>query len=95
MAAPCSGDPLICIELVVLFLGKFLKDWTTLAMLALLLGLLLQWRADRRKATEAAYARRIKAYDEKRSEEDARAPSWEVTDNRNVGRQTFTPPDSP
>jgi len=47
-----------------------------------LLGLLLQWRADRRKAAEAAYARRLKAYDDKRSEEVVRAPTWVVEDDR-------------
>ena len=68
-----------------LFIGEFLKDWTTLAMLAILLGLLLQWRADRRKAAEAAYARRLKAYDDKRSEEVVRAPTWVVEDDRKNG----------
>jgi len=69
----------------VLFIGEFLKDWTTLAMLAILLGLLLQWRADRRKAAEAAYARRLKAYDDKRSEEVVRAATWVVEDDRKNG----------
>lgn len=68
-----------------LFIGEFLKDWTTLAMLAILLGLLLQWRADRRKAAEAAYARRLKAYDDKRSEEVVRAATWVVEDDRKNG----------
>jgi len=67
MAAPCGGDPLVCIEFAVLAIGEFLKDWTTMAMLALLLGLLFRLKADRRKAREAAYATRLAAYDEKRS----------------------------
>lgn len=67
MAAPCGGDPLVCIELVVLGIGNFLKDGTTMAMLALLLVLLLRYRADRAKAREADYARHLAEYDEKRA----------------------------
>ena len=52
MTTPCSGDPLVCIEFVVLGIGEFLKDWTTLAMLALLLGLLFKLRVDRRRARD-------------------------------------------
>lgn len=66
--AACGGDPLVCIEFVVLGIGEFLKDWTTLAMLALLLGLLLRFRADRAKAREDAYARQLAAYDERRGQ---------------------------
>ena len=69
MVAVCNGDPLVCIEFAVLFTGEFLKDWTTMAMLALLLGLLLSVRADRRTAAEADHARRLLAYDKKRTEE--------------------------
>lgn len=69
MLAPCGGDPLVCIELVIRFVAEFLKDWTTLAMLLALLGLLLRLRADRRKARDDAYGRRLEAYDDKRSEE--------------------------
>lgn len=69
MAAPCGGDPLVCIELVVLGIGEFLKDWTTMAMLAILLGLLLRFRADRAKAREDDYGRHLAAYDEQRSQE--------------------------
>lgn len=67
MVAPCGGDPLVCIEFVVLGIGEFLKDWTTLGMLALLLGLLLRLRANRAKAREEAYARQLAAYDDSRS----------------------------
>ena len=73
MAAPCGGDPLVCIEFVILGIGEFLKDWTTLAMLLLLLGLLLRERADRQKARDEAYATRLEAYDEKRREEETQA----------------------
>lgn len=68
MAAPCGGDPLVCIEFVFMGIGEFLKDWTTLAMLALLLGLLLRFRANRAKSREDAYARQLAAYDDKRSQ---------------------------
>jgi hypothetical protein len=69
MATPCGGDPLVCIEFVVLGIGEFLSDWTTLAMLALLLGLLLKLRADRQRMRDEAYGRRLAAYDEMRSQE--------------------------
>lgn len=70
MVAPCGGDPLVCIEFVVLGIGEFLKDWTTLGMLALLLGLLLRFRADRAKAREDAYGRQLGAYDDRRGEDE-------------------------
>jgi len=69
MAAPCGGDPLVCIEFVVLGIGEFLKDWTTMGMLAILLGLLLRFRADRAKAREDAYGRHLAAFDGRRSQE--------------------------
>ena len=78
MIRPCSGDPLICIEFVVLVIGEFLKDWTTLAMLAALLGLLLTWRSNRRKAAEADYAKKLGAYDDRRREEGTQAQTWNV-----------------
>ena len=74
MTTPCSGDPLVCIEFVVLGLGEFLKDWTTLAMLALLLGLLFKLRADRRRARDEAYGKWLAAYDDKRSQQNE--PTW-------------------
>jgi hypothetical protein len=73
MVAPCGGDPLVCIEIVVLGIGEFLKDWTTLGMLALLLVLLLRFRADRAKAREDAYARQLAAYDDRRSQDEQTA----------------------
>jgi hypothetical protein len=65
----CSGDPLVCIDFVVLFIGEFLKDWTTMAMLAALLGLLLKLRADKQQMREDQYAKRLEAYDERRNQE--------------------------
>ena len=69
MTATCGGDALICIEFVVLGIGEFVSDWTTLVMLALLLGLLLKLRADRQTTRETGYARRLAAYDEQRHRE--------------------------
>ncbi len=74
MTTPCSGDPLVCIEFVVLGIEEFLKDWTTLAMLALLLGLLFKLRTDRQRTRDEAYARRLAAYDDKRSQKSE--PTW-------------------
>jgi hypothetical protein len=85
MAAPCGGDPVRCIDFVALFIVEYLKDWITLSMLLLMLGLLLRLRADRQKATEAAYATQLLAYDEKRREE-TQAPTWAVKDERTEER---------
>ena len=69
MPAVCGGDALVCIEFVVLGIGEFLKDWTTIGILALLLGLLFKERADRQEAREKDYARQLGAFADKRSEE--------------------------
>lgn len=66
MSVLCGGDPLACIEFVILGLGEFLKDWTTMAMLAALLLLLLRLRADRARAREADYAQQLAVYAERR-----------------------------
>jgi hypothetical protein len=79
MVAPCGGDPLVCIEFVVLGIGEFLKDWTTLGMLALLLVLLLRFRADRAKVREDAYARQLSAYDDRRGQ-DAQTAAGQTAD---------------
>lgn len=86
MATPCGGDPLVCIEFVILGIGEFLKDWTTLAMLLLLLGLLLRERVDRQKARDESYATRLEAYDEKRREEETQARTWAVEGDRTEQR---------
>ena len=66
MAAPCGGDPLVCIDWLVVFIGEFLKDWTTLAMLAILLVLLFRLRSDQTRAKEDEYARHLAEFDQKR-----------------------------
>ena len=81
MTAPCGGDPLVCIEFVVWAIGEFLKNWPTMAMLAVLLGLLLRLRADRRVAREQAYIRQIDAYERKRSQ-DAQTRTWAGGDDQ-------------
>jgi hypothetical protein len=81
MANVCGSDPLVCIEFVVWGLGEFLKDWTTLAMLAVLLTLLIKERADRQRRREAAYARELLASQERRALE-AKGMTWVVEDGR-------------
>lgn len=69
MLPACRDDPVVCIDFLFLWIGEFLKDWTTLAMLAILLGLLLKLRADQHQAREDAYARQMDAYEAKRKAE--------------------------
>ena len=80
----CQGDPLLCIDFVVLFIGAFLSDWTTLAMLAVLLGLLLKLKADQKKARAADYARQLMALDDQRQKTRHQHIAWVVED----GQQT-------
>jgi hypothetical protein len=75
MASPCGGDPLACIDFVFLLIGEFLKDWTTMGMMALLLGLLLKMRIDQNKARDLAYHRQMESYDDKRTQEPL-VPTW-------------------
>lgn len=67
MTLSCRDDLQVCIDFIVVSIGDFLTDWTTLAMLAILLGLLLRLRGDRQRAREAAYASRLRTYDQKRA----------------------------
>jgi len=83
--APCGGDPLVCIEFVVRGIGDFLSDWTTLGLMAILLGLLLRLRADRQTALDAAHAARMGSYEEARRAE-APEPTW-VIDDDPAGRE--------
>ena len=73
MAAACGSDPLLCIEFAVLAIGELLKDWTTMAMLAVVLGLLLLLRADKQKARDDAYAVQLGAYEDRRRHERRQA----------------------
>lgn len=66
MSVLCGGDPLSCIEFVIVGVGEFLKDWTTMAMLAALLVLLLRLRADHVRSREAEYAKRMAGYADRR-----------------------------
>ena len=76
MNKTCRDDPVVCIDAVALFIGEFLKDWTTLAMLAILLALLLKLRADQRKQREKAYALQLADYDERRRQPFT--PTWDI-----------------
>jgi len=76
MNKTCRDDPVVCIDAVALFIGEFLKDWTTLGMLAILLALLLKLRADQRKQREKAYAQQLAAYDERRRQPFT--PTWDL-----------------
>lgn len=73
MISSCRTDPVVCIDFVALFIAEFLKDWTTLGMMVVLLGLLFRLRAKQLKERESAYARQMEAYlDRKQSTETAR-----------------------
>ena len=80
MIPACRTDPVACIDFVALFIGEFLKDWTTLGMLALLLALLFKLRADQQRAREAEYARQLLVYAEQRQHDATHAKTWEVGD---------------
>lgn len=76
MKNTCRDDPVVCIDAVALFIGEFLKDWTTLGMLAILLALLLKLRADQRAQREKEYAQQLQAYDEQRQK--SFTPTWDI-----------------
>lgn len=82
MAGLCRDDPLVCIEFVVVGIGEFLKDWTTMAMFALLLALLLKLRADRQRAKEQAYAAQLVVYEETLRIERERGMTWVMDGQR-------------
>ncbi len=77
----CTDDPVVCIDFAFLFVGEFLMDWTTMAMMAILLGLLLKLRADQQRAREDAYAEQMLQFESKRKLE-GRHSTWEVEDGR-------------
>lgn len=82
MAGLCKDDPLVCIEFVVVGVGEFLKEWTTMAMLVLLLALLLKLRADRQRAKDEAYAAQLLIYEERRRLEYEFDQTWSLDDGR-------------
>lgn len=65
----CRDDPVVCLDSVILFVGEYLMDWTTMAMLLILLALLLKLRADRAQARNLAFAERLGAYERKREQQ--------------------------
>ncbi len=64
-----QNDPVACLDAVFLFIGEFLSDWTTMLMLAVLLGLLLKLRADQKKARAAEYAAQMIKLDDRRQQD--------------------------
>lgn len=76
MNKTCRDDPVVCIDTVALFIGEFLKDWTTLGMLAILLALLLKLRANQRAQREKEYVQQLEAYDEQRQKPFT--PTWDI-----------------
>lgn len=80
MVPACRTDPVACLDFVALFIGEFLKDWTTLGMMALLLALLFKLRADQQRAREAEYARQLLVHAEQRQYDAAHARTWEIGD---------------
>ena len=78
MAPGCRDDPVVCIDAVAVFIGEFLKDGTTMAMLAALFVLLLRLRADQKKAKSAEYARQMLKLETRRSGEGVRSTTWEA-----------------
>lgn len=77
----CRDDPMICIDFTVLLLGEFLKDWTTLAMMAILLGLLLKLRADQQRKRRLLYGEQMENFIDKRAQSRP-AAVWEVKDGK-------------
>ncbi|HEY6897126.1 MAG TPA: hypothetical protein VI279_07680 [Rhodocyclaceae bacterium] len=80
MAAICSEDPIVCIDAVAMGIGEFLKDGTTMAMLAVLLVLLLRYRADQQKRKLEAYAASLLAYDQNKNGAGRDAQTWKLDD---------------
>jgi hypothetical protein len=82
MVPTCANDPVVCIDFVILFIGEFLKDWTTMAMLAFLLVLLFCLRGEQRKARELDYAKQMEAYDDKRMQQRTQTGTWDVKEGK-------------
>ncbi len=87
MLSTCSNDPVVCIDIVALFIGAFLKDWTTMAILLLLLVLLFKLKADKQRAKNLVYAMQMEAYDSKRTRDQTRISTWETEEGRLVERE--------
>ena len=87
MLSTCSNDPVVCIDIVALFIVAFLKDWTTMAILLLLLVLLFKLKADKQRAKNFVYARQMEAYDNKRTMDQTRISTWEAEEGRLVERE--------
>ncbi len=73
---------MVCIDFTVLLVGEFLKDWTTLAMMAILLILLLKLRADKRQKRRITYATQMEDFVDKRIQSQQTASAWEVKNGK-------------
>ncbi len=78
MIVSCRDDPMVCIDWTVLFVAEFLKDWTTMAMLAVMLGLLLKVRSQRQKARDEAYAIQMGQFEAARLKVKPKEKVWDV-----------------
>jgi hypothetical protein len=76
----CRDDPVACIDFAALFIGEFLKDGTTLALLTVLLGLTIKLRRDRQRAAQQAYDAQLLVLAAQREEAGHRAPGWIIGD---------------
>jgi hypothetical protein len=90
MLSNCSNDPVVCIDFAILFVGEFLKDWTVLATMFLLLALLLKLKADKQRARNNLYARQMEVYDDKRTLQQTRVSRWEAKDGQLIDRNGQT-----
>jgi hypothetical protein len=82
MTLQCRDDPMVCIDFAVLLVGEFLKDWTTLAMMAILLGLLLKLRANKQQKRRIIYATQMEDFVDKRIQGQQKATTWEVKNGK-------------
>lgn len=82
MTLQCRDDPIVCIDFVVLLVGEFLKDWTTLAMMAILLGLLLRLRFEQQKQRSLLYAKQMENFVDKRTQSQQTTSAWEVKNGK-------------
>ena len=75
--ALCSEDPIVCIDWLAMAIGDFLKDWVTLACLAVLLVILLRERARHDQRQLDTYSKAMLEYEQARHDGSART-SWTI-----------------
>jgi hypothetical protein len=82
MTLQCRDDPMVCIDFTILLMGEFLKDWTTLAMMAVLLALLLKLRADQQRKRRLLYGEQMESFVDKRAQNQQATAAWEVKNGK-------------